>query len=83
VPVAAPEPAPAAAAGSDIDEPSWTLAQLERLVEVHGPAHPDRVDEWRFTILSLREFADMSGRVPESFGGLLDDLFGDLVRPTR
>ncbi len=57
----------------------WGLDALARLVEEHADAHPDRLDEWRATIVYLREFADQSGTLPDSFDGLVADVFGPII----
>jgi hypothetical protein len=71
-----PEPEPAAPV---VDDLSWNLAELERLVEERADSYPGRVEEWRYYLLYLREFADPSGALPRSFDGLVADTFGDLI----
>lgn len=75
-------PAEAAAAPAD-DVALWTLPELERLVDEQAESEPERVDEWRYTLLYLREHADASGRLASSFDGLLADVFGDLVARSK
>ena len=77
--ISAPEPEPAPArvpAGDGL----WTLPRLERLVGRFGAEYaPEQVDEWRFYVLYLRDYADVDGRLPKSFDGLVLDTFGDLL----
>lgn len=54
-----------------------SLDELERLVELrHDSA---RLDEWRYTIMYLRDHADVHGRLPPEFADLIADVFGDLL----
>jgi hypothetical protein len=58
----------------------WRLQELERLVETHAPAHPDRAEEWQSYLFYLRDYTDSSGRVPAQFDWLIEDTFGSLLR---
>jgi hypothetical protein len=57
----------------------WNLNRIERLVEANAEANPDRVAEWRYYLLYLREFAEIGGALPSSFDRLVWDAFGDLL----
>jgi hypothetical protein len=57
----------------------WNLNRIERLVEANAGANPDRVPEWRYYLLYLREFAEIGGALPSSFDRLVWDAFGDLL----
>jgi hypothetical protein len=57
----------------------WNLNRIERLVEANAEANPDRVHEWRYYLLYLREFAEIGGALPISFDRLVRDAFGDLL----
>jgi hypothetical protein len=48
-------------------------------VEDRADAHPERIDEWRATLVYLREFADKDGMLPQSFDGLLWDVFEPIL----
>jgi capsular polysaccharide biosynthesis protein len=74
----APTPARERAANSGV-----TLAELERLVREQRAEHPDRAEDWAFYLVYLREHADATGRLPESFDWLLDDVFGELLAARR
>lgn len=73
-PAAVPAPELAAGAGAG----RITVPELERLVAA-ADAPPERVEEWRFTLLSLREHGDASGRLPAHFDSLIDEVFGELL----
>ena len=85
-----PEPEPTAARepGEDtqeilVEKPppagGWNLNRIERLVEANAETNPGRVDEWRYYLLYLREFAEIGGALPNSFDRLVWDAFGDLL----
>jgi len=57
----------------------WNLNRIERLVEANAEANPERVHEWRYYLLYLREFAEIGGALPSSFDRLVFDAFGDLL----
>jgi O-antigen ligase len=67
-----PQPAPAATVGAN-------LVALEQLVTARGAQFPDRVEEWGYYLVYLREYADLNGQLPSSFDGLVGDVFGDLL----
>lgn len=80
----APAPVPAAAAGP-AEPPSSsrrlpTLAELDRLVGAAADAHADRAEEWRWYATYLRDFVRPDGTLPESFGLLVDTVFGRLLQ---
>jgi hypothetical protein len=57
----------------------WNLNRIERLVEAGIDAYPERVPEWRYYLLYLREFAAIGGALPPEFDRLVWDAFGDLL----
>jgi capsular polysaccharide biosynthesis protein len=59
--------------------PRRNVRVLEQLVESRGPEFADRVDEWRYYVVYLRDFAAPDGTLPESLAGLVDDVFADLL----
>jgi cellulose synthase/poly-beta-1,6-N-acetylglucosamine synthase-like glycosyltransferase len=67
---ALPTPAPAA---------TPRMERLEELVRLHSAGAPDRADEWRSTLVCLRGYAGLDGRLPHSFDGLVDEVFGELL----
>lgn len=80
-PVAEPVPEPEPGA---VPEPAvagaHNLVALERLVEEAAAAHSaDRVEEWRYYLLYLRDHAAIDGSLPESFDFLVWDVFGELL----
>lgn len=81
-PVAAPL-RPAARAGRALVPPSQRqvrIERLEQLVRAHSRAAA-RGDELRYTLLYLRGYAGLDGRLPASFDGLVGEVFGDLLEP--
>jgi O-antigen ligase len=79
VAVAAPVPVPAQA---PILPPApvpgaYNLHDIESAVDARADA--ERVDEWRYYVLYLREYADVDGNLPRNFDGLVFDVFGELV----
>jgi hypothetical protein len=64
-----------------VPEGGWNLNRLERLIEDRASAHPTRIDEWRYYIIYLREFADLGGSLPRSFDWLVYDAFAELIEP--
>jgi hypothetical protein len=54
---------------------TWTIDRLEQLIRRHGNDFPDRYDEWQSYVFYLREFADASGRLPQKFNALLNEVF--------
>jgi hypothetical protein len=67
-----PEPAPRPAGG-------WNLNELERLVGGQAAEQPERAAEWTSYLFHLRDHADAGGRLPSSFDGLVEEVFGDLA----
>ncbi len=61
----------------------WNLSRLQRLVEEHADANPGRLEEWRYYLHYLREFAEFGGTLPRSFDRLVWEAFGDLLGRTR
>jgi hypothetical protein len=57
----------------------WDLNRLEALVEQNASAFPGRIEEWRYYLLYLREFANVNGVLPRSFDWLVGQALGDLV----
>jgi hypothetical protein len=57
----------------------WDLNRLEALVEEGAAAFPGRVDEWRYYLLYLREFANVNGVLPRSFDWLVGEAFREVV----
>ena len=77
-PTPAPEPveaAPAVPSGG-----RWNLQDLVRLVEENSDASTDQAEEWRTYLFFLRGHAAADGSLPAQFDGLVNDVFGDLLR---
>lgn len=77
-PTPAPEPveaAPALPSGG-----RWNLQDLVRLVEENSDASTDQAEEWRTYLFFLRGHAAADGSLPAQFDGLVNDVFGDLLR---
>lgn len=74
-PAATPPPSPV--------EGQWNLDRLERLVDQHGAEFPERVEEWRYYLLYLRDYAQADGSLPRSFDTLVAEVFEDLIERGR
>jgi capsular polysaccharide biosynthesis protein len=82
VPEPEPEPEPELPPAAVVPlrgNPRRNVRVLEQLVETRGPEFPDRVDEWRYYVVYLGDFAAPDGALPESLAGLVDDVFADLL----
>jgi DNA repair exonuclease SbcCD ATPase subunit len=85
-----PSPSPASedtdelapAPGARIPDGGWNLNRLERLVEERGGDFPGRLDEWRYYLVYLREFADARGNLPRPFDWLVWSEFEELLTQT-
>jgi DivIVA domain-containing protein len=55
------------------------LDELERLVRANRDEHPELAESWEFTLYHLREYADVDGRLPLVFDGMIDEVFGPLL----
>jgi capsular polysaccharide biosynthesis protein len=77
VPVVEPEPVRVA---EEEAAARPTLGELERLVSANADRFPDAVEEWNAYLFFLRDYADSAGRLPASFDGLIEDVFGRLGR---
>jgi len=60
-------------------EGGWNLDRLERWIEERGDRFPGRVEEWRYYIVYMRDFANVDGVLPSSFDRLVWDVFGELL----
>jgi predicted RNase H-like nuclease (RuvC/YqgF family) len=58
---------------------AWTIEQLETFTREHRERFPDRYDEWQSYLFYLREFADASGRLPQKFDALLEEVFAPVA----
>ena len=58
----------------------WTIQRLEQLIRDRGAEFPDRQEEWQSYLFYLREFADVSGRLPRNFDALLEEVFEPVAR---
>lgn len=81
LPQPAPEPEPelppAAAAPAPFVLPK--LTELERLVAAAAGASPTRVEEWRWYLFYLRDFAHADGTLDDTFSLLVETAFGELL----
>ena len=77
-PTPAPEPVEAAAALPSGGR--WNLQDLVRLVEENSDASTNQAEEWRTYLFFLRGHAAADGSLPAQFDGLVNDIFGDLLR---
>jgi hypothetical protein len=57
----------------------WNLNRIERLVDEHSLDRPDRLPEWRYYLVYLREHADVHGKLPPTFDWLVWEAFGELL----
>jgi uncharacterized membrane-anchored protein YhcB (DUF1043 family) len=58
----------------------WNVNELQRAVDAHRNAPPEVLEQWRTYLFFLRDQAAIDGSLPPQFDGLVDDVFGDLVR---
>jgi hypothetical protein len=76
-----PELPPAAAAAPEPERFVLpTLTELERLVADATDASPVRVEEWRWYLFYLRDFAQADGTLDDTFSLLVESAFGDLLQ---
>jgi hypothetical protein len=82
------EPAPAAAARSEVIDMRtrataqprrWNLWDLETRAREHAQVDPNRYEEWSYLFVHLRQFATPDGSLPIEFDGLIRESFGDLL----
>lgn len=73
---------PAASPAARVPAEGWNLDSLERLVELNGSRFPARIEEWRYYLLYLREFADARGNLPRPFDWLVYTEFEELLERT-
>jgi O-antigen ligase len=78
-PAVEPTPSPLVPPAATGITGEFTLDRLERLVEAHASRFPDREDDWAFTLLYLRDYADYDGRLPRQFDAMIWDVFGELL----
>ena len=64
---------------ADLPDAARNIDAVEALVERHAGDFPDRADEWRLYVAYLRDFADGEGRLPDTFDGLVAEVFHDLL----
>ena len=55
------------------------MLALDRLVEQRGADFPNRLEEWRSYLYSLRAYASPDGTLPASFDSLVEETFSELV----
>jgi capsular polysaccharide biosynthesis protein len=79
LPVVERKPEPVRVAGEEAPTRP-TLGDLERLVSANADRFPEAVEEWNAYLFFLRDYADSAGRLPPSFDGLIEDVFGRLGR---
>ena len=58
---------------------TWRIEDVDRLVSERGGEHPDRIDEWRYYVQFLREYAAPDGTLPASFDYLIEETFAELL----
>lgn len=61
----------------------WNLDLLEHLAAKHGSRFPETAEEWSLYLVYLRDFAGLDRMLPESFDGLVLEVFGDLIELER
>lgn len=57
---------------------AFDLTHIQQLVDRRRDEFPDRVEEWRYYLLFLREHADLDGHLPPAFDALVADVFDEL-----
>jgi hypothetical protein len=53
---------------------------IKRLVDENAHAYPERIDEWRATLLAMRDYAAVDGALPPELDGLVREVFEPLLR---
>jgi hypothetical protein len=71
-PVAAPPPMTRAG--------RWNVNDFQRAVDSHSGATAEQAEEWRTYLFFLREHASVDGSLPPQFDGLVEQVFGDVIR---
>jgi capsular polysaccharide biosynthesis protein len=61
----------------------WHVRDIERLLAEQGPAFPDRVEELRWYLESIRDVAQSDGRLPGGVETVMEDVFRDLIERAR
>ena len=61
----------------------WDLAALGRLVEARGHQYPERLEEWRTYLRSLRGLAAADGTLSPKLDALVWNVFGPLLEQPR
>ena len=74
-----PEAVPAPVAPSPVVIKSFNVDTLASLVEQRGREFPDRIDEWHWTVVSLRDVADVDGELPRTVDALVHDVFEPIL----
>jgi hypothetical protein len=57
----------------------WNLWELESLAREQARLEPERGEEWSYLFVHLRQFADVKGKLPSEFDGLVRESFGELL----
>ena len=57
----------------------WNLWELESLAREQARLEPERGAEWSYLFVHLRQFADVKGKLPSEFDGLVRESFGELL----
>jgi chromosome segregation ATPase len=73
---------PEAVVAASIAQPTgagFNVETLAALVEQRGHEFPEHVDEWHWTLVSLRDVADIGGVLPRTVDGLVRDVFEPLL----
>jgi O-antigen ligase len=60
-------------------EADVTLLELEALVREQSAVSPEQAEEWSSYLFYLRDYADAGGHLPDSFDGLVHEVFGTLL----
>jgi len=57
----------------------FTVDELATLMERRADEYPDRIEEWQYYLVSLRNVATSDGRLPDSVEYLVEDVFAPLL----
>lgn len=74
-----PEPEPELPPAALVPGELPTLTDLEQLVAAAADASPERVEEWRWYLFYLRDFAHTDGSLDDTFSLLVETAFGELL----
>jgi hypothetical protein len=74
-----PPPTPVAPIAPPLERRRWNIFELQHRARARAGSDPERDEELSFLLVYLREFADVSGDLPEDFDSFVRESFHDLI----